>query len=92
SLNDCFALVMAETTADAVLLTGDQRLRRVAEQLGVVAHGILWLLDQLLERGAVDPAILRDALRSLVRDPAVRLPAKEVERRIHTLTKRLENL
>lgn len=55
-------------------------------------HGVLWLLDQLLERGAVDPAILRDALRSLVRDPAVRLPAKEVERRIHTLTKRLENL
>lgn len=92
SLNDCFALVMAETTADAVLLTGDQRLRRVAERHRVETHGILWLLDQLLEGGAVDPAILRDALRSLIRDPAVHLPAKEVQRRMHALTKRLENL
>lgn len=92
SLNDCFALVMAETTPDAVLLTGDRRFRRVAEQHRVETHGILWILDQLLERGAVDPAILRDALQSLVRDPTVRLPAKEVERRIHALTKRLENL
>lgn len=83
---------MAVTTADAVLLTGDQRLRRVAERHRVETHGILWLLDQLLEGGAVDPAILRDALRSLIRDPAVHLPAKEVQRRMHALTKRLENL
>lgn len=92
SLNDCFALVMAETTDDAVLLTGDQRLRRVAEQHRVETHGILWLLDQLLERGAVDPAILRDALQSLARDRTVRLPVKEVQRRMHALAKRLENL
>jgi len=56
SLNDCFALVMAETTPDAVLLTGDQRLRRVAEQQGVAVHGILWILDQAYEQSAVDAA------------------------------------
>lgn len=92
SLNDCFALVMAETTPDAVLLASDRRLRSVAARHRVETHGILWLLDQLLERGAVDPAILRDALQSLARDRTVRLPVKEAQRRMRTLAKRLENL
>lgn len=48
-------------TADAVLLTGDQRLRRVAEQQGVAVHGILWILDQAYEqeRLRLQPFILR---------------------------------
>ncbi|MDG4551712.1 MAG: type II toxin-antitoxin system VapC family toxin [Candidatus Contendobacter sp.] len=82
SLNDCFALVMAETTENAVLLTGDQRLRRVAEQQGVAVHGILWILDQAYEQGAVEAATLHAALLVLARDPLTRLPGKELQRRI----------
>lgn len=89
SLNDCFALVMAETTADAVLLTGDQRLRRVAEQQGVAVHGILWILDQAYEQGAVEAATLHAALLVLARDPLTRLPGKELQRRIQDLIKLL---
>ena len=85
SLNDCFALVMAETTADAVLLTGDQRLRRVAEQQGVAVHGILWILDQAYEQEAVDAATLHAALLVLANDPLTRLPGKELQRRMQEL-------
>ena len=85
SLNDCFALVMAETTENAVLLTGDQRLRRVAEQQSVAVHGILWILDQAYEQGAVDAANLHAALLVLANDPLTRLPAKELQRRMQDL-------
>jgi len=80
SLNDCFALVMAETTVDAVLLTGDQQLRRVAEQQGVEVHGILWILDQAYEGGTVDAVTLHAALRLLADDPLTRLPGKGLQR------------
>ncbi len=87
SLNDCFALIMTETTADAVLLTGDQRLRRVAEQHRVETHGILWILDQAYEQSAVDAETLRAALLVLARDPLIRLPSKELQRRMQELKK-----
>lgn len=89
SLNDCFALVMAETTVDAVLLTGDQQLRRVAEQQGVAVHGILWILDQAYEQGAVDAETLHAALLVLDNDPLTRLPGKELQRRMQNLVKKL---
>ena len=85
SLNDCFALVMAETTPDAVLLTGDRRLCRVAEQHRVETHGILWILDQAYERGTVNAAALHIALLMLANDPLTRLPGKELQRRVRDL-------
>ena len=89
SLNDCFALVMAQTTEYAVLLTGDQRLRRVAQQQGVAVHGILWILDRAYEQGMVDAATLHAALSVLANDPLTRLPGKELQRRIQDLIKLL---
>lgn len=85
SLNDCFALVMAQTTPDAILLTGDQRLRRVAEQQSVAVHGILWILDQAYEQGTVDAVTLHAALFLLASDPLTRLPGKELQKRMQDL-------
>ncbi len=76
---------MAETTADAILLTGDQRLRRLAEQHRVETHGILWILDQAYEQGAVDAATLHAALLALANDPLTRLPGKELQKRMQDL-------
>ncbi len=89
SLNDCFALVMAETTDKAVLLTGDQQLRRVAEHQGVEVHGILWILDQAYEQGAVDAATLHAALLVLTNEPLTRLPGKELQRRMQDLVTKI---
>lgn len=89
SLNDCFALVMTETTVDAILLTGDQGLRSVAEKHRVETHGILWILDQAYEGGTVDAATLHSALLVLDNDPLTRLPGKELQKRIQNLATKI---
>jgi predicted nucleic acid-binding protein len=49
SFTDLSCLVMAEEIG-CKLLTGDQALRKAAEkESNVVVHGVLWLLDQMIE-------------------------------------------
>ena len=48
SANDCFALVTAAVHGDAILLTGDGLLRKVATARAVRVHGVLWIIDELL--------------------------------------------
>lgn len=74
SANDCFCLVTALAHADSILLTGDRLLRRVAEDSGITAHGVLWLVDQLMQEGVCDPALLESALVLWRDDKAVFLP------------------
>ena len=49
SANDCFCLVLTRCQSPGILLTGDRLLRRVATQSGVRVHGVLWVVDELLE-------------------------------------------
>jgi hypothetical protein len=53
SAYDCFSLSLAETTENAMLLTGDQQLRSAAAILGVEVHGVLWISDEI-ERSSED--------------------------------------
>lgn len=46
--NGCFCLATAQLHSDAILLTGARLHRRVAEDNGINAHGVLWVVDQLL--------------------------------------------
>lgn len=39
TLNDCFALALAQDIDDSILLTGDNSLRTVAERNGIEVHG-----------------------------------------------------
>lgn len=48
SSNDCFALALAKQER-CPLLTGDQRLRGVAEREGVVVMGTIWVVSQLVQ-------------------------------------------
>ena len=52
SVADASALVLAERTG-RVLLTGDRRLRVLAEQRGVTVHGTLWLLELMVNEAAL---------------------------------------
>jgi len=52
---DLFALVLA-IEEEAILLTGDKALRKAAIQEDIEAHGILWLLDEMVKRGAISKA------------------------------------
>ncbi len=65
----------------SLLLTGDEALRKAASQEGVEVHGTLWLLDAMVEGGAISEA---EGYRSLelMRNAGRRLPKKEVSIRI----------
>jgi len=50
---DLFALYVARDR-EAMLLTGDSRLRKLAEAQGLAVHGTLWVLDELFALGELD--------------------------------------
>ena len=52
--SDSFALELARRNA-WLLLTGDRALRAAAELEKVSVHGTLWVVERLLESGAVSP-------------------------------------
>jgi hypothetical protein len=79
---DLISLVLA-MQENALLLTGDEALRKAAHQEGVVVHGTLWLLDAMLEGGAISKA---EGYRSLelMSNTGRRLPKKEVSARMNS--------
>jgi predicted nucleic acid-binding protein len=86
SANDCFCLVTTQSHENAILLTGDGLLRRVAEEAGARVHGVLWVIDELARAGACRPDLLASALERWRDDKTVFLPAVEIERRLRTLS------
>jgi hypothetical protein len=80
SLADSFALALAKVN-DWTLLAGDGALRNLAAAEGVNYHGVLWVMDQLLENG-VAPEVLHRALTTIVGHPRCRLPAREIRERL----------
>ena len=81
SLPDAFALALA-AARKWTLLTGDGALRAFAARLSVVCHGVLWVLDRLLEVGISSPADLVAGLTSIRDHPRCRLPQDEVASRL----------
>jgi len=78
SLYDAHVLVLADSI-EAFLLTGDRRLRKKAEEMGLEVHGVLWLLNVMVELGVVrcdDAAMAIDKMLS----GGSRLPGSEISR------------
>jgi len=66
---------------DATLVTGDNRLNKLAIASGLTVHGALWLLDQMVDFKALEPGQAVAALtHSLER--GARLPANECRHRL----------
>ncbi len=80
SLPDLFALHLARTRG-LVLLTGDGHLRRAARREGVEVHGVLWVLDGLVEARGFTPDEAAQALRRML-EAGARLPEPEWRRRL----------
>ena len=85
SANDCFCLVTTQCHADAVLLTGDGLLRKVAAGTGLPVHGVLWLADRLRAERTCAAELLIAALEIWKADRAVFLPEAEIDRLLHLL-------
>ena len=79
-LNDLFALVLARALK-AMLLSGDQHLRRIAAQQGVVVHGTLWVLDEMVRLKVVAPSQAVQALEQMLAQGS-RLPQAEYQARL----------
>jgi predicted nucleic acid-binding protein len=65
SVPDLFALFAARDLK-AIPLTGDHRLKSLAESRGLEVHGTLWLLDALYERQTLGPAAALAALEAML--------------------------
>ena len=90
SLPDCFALALA-TQGDWTLLTGDAALRRLAQQLKVDCHGVLWLLDVMLKAEAATVQALHEGLLTISRHPRCRLPKADVRKRLRLLEAQVDS-
>lgn len=79
ALEDASALFFAGELK-AILLTGDKRLREHAEKQGIETHGLIWVFDTLVARGALLPGVAADRLEKLIAGTS-RLPSHECELR-----------
>jgi predicted nucleic acid-binding protein len=80
SIADLAALVIAERDRCA-LVTGDAALRKVAEEHGLRVHGVLWVLDHLVQSGLVKPSRAAAGLRAML-DMGARIPRAECSQRL----------
>jgi predicted nucleic acid-binding protein len=78
SVHDGFVFALAESHPDCILLSGDERLRSLAEKHAMEVHGVLWVVDQLHANHLMPPANLLTVLRAFLDDATVRLPRREV--------------
>lgn len=81
SIEDVSALFFT-AKLEGILLTGDRRLREHAEERGIETHGLLWVLDLIVVRGALLPGVAADRLEKLLARGTTRLPLQECESRI----------
>ncbi|MFZ1040728.1 MAG: hypothetical protein WCA79_06415 [Anaerolineales bacterium] len=82
AINDLFALVLAESL-DAPLLTGDDRLRRLATRHNIPVHGTLWTLDEMVDKRTLKPVEASRALNNMLAGGS-RLPSSECQQRLRT--------
>jgi hypothetical protein len=80
SPKDLAILVVADVDG-GIVVTGDGPLRRAAEDEGLTVHGVLWVLDQLVERGVVTPTRAAAALTAMMNQGS-RLPERPVQNRL----------
>lgn len=84
TLHDCLAVTLAVIN-DWPLLTGDRRMRALADEEDVEVHGVLWVIDRFAEHRIVRKPTLVKALRGMLDDPRTRLPHAEIRRRLEVL-------
>lgn len=81
SSQDCSVLITAREK-NAVLLTGDNSLRKIAAAEGLEVHGVLWVLDVLLDKGIISSNTAHDKLSDLMKINSF-LPLDECNKRLN---------
>lgn len=76
SRQDLSVYFYAREIGDCMILTGDNRLRKEAQRQGFEVHGILWVLEQIVNHQLLPPKEVASALLDLMLVNAW-LPVKE---------------
>lgn len=79
SLPDASGIVVSEVL-DAVLLTGDGKLRRSAAKMGRPYRGVIWVLDTMIDSSVLSLSQGIEALEVLKKSNAF-IPHVEIEKR-----------
>jgi len=66
------------------MLTGDQKMREVAEKIGIEVHGSIWIIDELVGKTLISTEKAITLLEQLLLTNS-RLPRDEIEKRINKL-------
>lgn len=90
TLHDCLAVTLAVAN-DWLLLTGDKRMRALADEQHLEVHGVLWVIDRFADHRIVPKPTLATALRGMLDDPQTRLPHAEIHRRIDVFAENPRN-
>lgn len=85
AIADLAAFLLARVQG-AVLVTGDRNLVRLAVDEGIKVHGLLWLMDEMVQLEILLPHHAANALAEILNHGA-RLPAAECSQRIRNWSK-----
>lgn len=85
SLIDLACLTLAQTLKTD-LLTGDKRLTKLAHDRGINVHGLLWVIDQVLDYKIISQELALIALQKMLNKGA-RLPLLECQKRFKIWSK-----
>jgi rRNA-processing protein FCF1 len=80
SIEDCSVYFHADKL-DAMILTGDNKLRKFAESNEKEVHGILWIFDELVSAEIIIKGIAFEKLEQLTKINK-RLPGNEYQKRL----------
>jgi predicted nucleic acid-binding protein len=81
SVQDLSLYFYAKELKDCMILTGDKILRKEAEKLGFEVHGVLWVFEELVNNGLIEPLKAAFLLEALKRNN-LWLPIKECDKLI----------
>lgn len=80
SVIDLAAFVLAKDL-QATLVSGDRQLTELAKAAEISTHGVLWLLDQIVNLEMIGPVAGALSLRTMIESGA-RLPREEIRLRL----------
>jgi hypothetical protein len=82
SPKDLSTIVVAKVE-DGIVVTGDGPLRTAVEREEMEVHGVLWVLDQLVDQTIISSSRAATALNTMV-SRGSRLPKAEVQQRLRS--------
>jgi predicted nucleic acid-binding protein len=83
SVHDCLALSLAKQEA-CPLLTGDRRLKKLAEKEAVIVKGTIWIVEQMVTHQVITLDEAKDAYQKM-KGAGSRLPFDDAIKRLDAL-------